>query len=178
MDGAFFLKCFCVFLLIGLTAAKIDVNKLNKTALHRPIFDKKFANAAQVFADDFCDNYEDGDAWPHPDSCQQFFMCWGGDLLELICDDGDLFDPVDLVCDDADYVDCLDEPWPPGPDPDPECPPPGSTEIVFLPSIYCDEFYICINGQPILLQCRPGQHWNIEKGKFFLIRISENFNFS
>lgn len=82
----------------------------------------------------------------------------------MICDEGDLFDPWDAVCDSADSVTCLDDFPPDGnfPDGDLACPPPGSNEIRFLPSVYCDEFYICVNGQPVLLQCRPGQHWNIE----------------
>lgn len=23
-----------------------------------------------------------------------------------------------------------------------------------------DEYYICVNGNPVLQQCREGQHWN------------------
>jgi len=51
--------------------------------------------------------------------------------------------------------------WPPG---DMLCPPPGSNELVFLPSEYfCNHFYVCINGNPIQQECRPGQHWNANR---------------
>jgi Chitin binding Peritrophin-A domain len=165
MVGVELLKSFCVFTLIGLVAAKLNVNKLNVTALHKPDISSSFDKAQPFWDPDFCNDFEDEDAFPHPDSCEEFLICWGGELWEMICDEGQLFDPIDSVCDDADYVECLDDPWGPDPDPDSECPPPGSSEVRFLPSIYCDEFYICINGQPILLQCRAGQHWNIEEGK-------------
>lgn len=40
------------------------------------------------------------------------------------------------------------------------CPFPGSNELRFLPSEYCDSYYICVNGNPVLTPCRNGLHWN------------------
>lgn len=157
------LKCFCVFLFFGLEAeAKLDASKVNVDKFHTPQI-RSTSRAAQPFWDpDFCNDWEDLDAFPHPDSCWQYVICWNGELWEDECPIGQLFDPWEGVCDDEDVVICLGDEWPETP-PDDECPPPGSNEVRFLPSPYCDEFYICINGQPILLFCRPGQHWNIEQ---------------
>lgn len=52
-------------------------------------------------------------------------------------------------------------------DPDPEWPedsecPTNTNDVVFLPGAYCDEYYICINGEPRRMECRQGQHWNEE----------------
>ena len=139
---------------------KLDSNKLNGTAVGKP----QSSSIQKYWDPDFCDDYEDMDAFPHPDSCQEYLICWGGLLLEQICPEGTLFDPIDAVCDPADQVTCIGDFPPDGNWPDDDlCPPTGSNEVRFLPSMYCDEFYICINGQPVLLQCRPGQHWNIEK---------------
>lgn len=171
MISELLLKCFCVFLLVGFATAKFNLSKVNVTAFQKPHFGSNVDKSQPFWDPDFCEDYEDLDAFPHPDSCEEFLICWQGELWEMICDEGQLFDPWDLVCDDADYVECLEDPWPePDPDPDSECPPPGSSEVVFLPSVYCDEYYICINGQPILLQCRPGQHWNVKEGKIHMIQ--------
>jgi hypothetical protein len=172
MFGENMLKCFCVLMFCGLATAKISLSKFNATALHKLSVTTHLDKAQPFWDPEFCNDFEDLDAFPHPDSCEEYLICWDGELWEMICDDGMLFDPVDLVCDDPDYVECLDDPWP-EPDPDNECPPPGSSEVVFLPSIYCDEFYICINGNPILMMCRPGQHWNMEKGETLK---TENFH--
>lgn len=160
MVGVNLFKCFCILLVLGLAdaVAKFDVSKLNVSALFKPFI--SHVQRAQTFWDpDFCNDWQDGDAFPHPDSCQEYLICWQGELWEGICDPGLLFDPWDAYCDDADNVVCLDDQWPE----DNDCPPFGSTEIRFLPSYYCDEFYICINGEPVLWFCRPGQHWNAVK---------------
>lgn len=44
---------------------------------------------------------------------------------------------------------------------DSEC-PLHSSEPIFLPGPYCDEYYICLNGVPHIMICRKGQHWNME----------------
>jgi len=151
-------KLFCVLLFVGLASAKIDASKFNSNTLRRPVI-RSTSSSARLFWDpNFCLDWNDMDAFPHPDSCAEYLICWGGELLELTCPDDMLFDIIDLVCDHPDFVVCLGDPWPPTEDPD--CPPAGSNEIRFLPSNFCDEFYICINGQPVLHFCRPGQHWN------------------
>jgi Chitin binding Peritrophin-A domain len=162
--GAMILKNVCLFAFIGLVAAKFEKKKFDHSNKHK--LTKNHEMVLLNFDPNFCNDFKDWDMFPHPDNCKEYLMCWDGELFEKICAEGELFDPFEGYCDDAANVICLDEPWP-EPDPEPdfdECPPPGSSEIRFLPSIYCDEFYICINGQPILLQCRPGQHWNIDEG--------------
>jgi len=161
---------FIYCLLLGLALSrfvdcrKFDINKLNVTALHKPQVSATGMSRAgfQPFWDpNFCNDWQDLDAFPHPDSCAEYLICWQGELWEQECPPGMLFDPWDAFCDYEEYVVCLDD-LPEGPWPDDDlCPPPGSNEVRFLPSLYCDEFYICINGQPVLLQCRPGQHWNV-----------------
>ena len=89
------------------------------------------------------------------------------EVLELgECPEDMLFDSVDLVC-DYDNIICwepeVETEEPEIPNPDSECPPRGSTDIVFLPSKNCNEYYICHNGVPNLFFCRPGSHWNADK---------------
>ncbi|CRL03885.1 CLUMA_CG017009, isoform A [Clunio marinus] len=152
-------KCLCVLTLIGLAAAtrpKFDITKFNSTTfVHKPY----------TWDPDFCDDWVDQDTFVNPERCEGFLMCWGGELIELDCPPGMIFDFMDLVCDTPDRAVCwLDaENMPPPGTPDNGCPPPGSDEVRFLPSDFCDEFYICINGEPIPLQCAPGLHWNIEQ---------------
>lgn len=156
-----FFMSFCAFAIIGLTSSKkIERQKFNATTIHKP-FIKNTVEPAQSFWDnDFCNDWDDLDAFPNPDNCYQYLICWGGVLYEDECVFGELFDPWEGFCRDENLVTCLDA-WPDYPEPDELCPPPDSTEIRFLPSEYCDEYYICLNGQPVLLYCRPGQHWNM-----------------
>lgn len=141
------LKFLCFLTLLSLAVgAKLNVSVIDKAALRKPQLSASFNG----WDPDFCNDHQDMDTFPHPDSCKEYFMCWQGELWELECDEGMLFDRWDGVCDYAEFVDCFDD----------ECPPLGSNEVRFLPSEFCEEFYICINGQPILLFCRPGQHWN------------------
>lgn len=32
--------------------------------------------------------------------------------------------------------------------------------IEYYEKTFTDEYYICINGRPVLFVCRDGQHWN------------------
>lgn len=160
--GGEFLKCFCVLAVLGLASSvKIDISRFNATALHKPHIKSTVQSAQFVWDPDFCNDFDDWESFPHPDNCYQFLMCWEGALWEMECDPGELFDPWTGFCEDEEYVECLDNNWPDYPDPDAECPPAGSDEIRFLPSHYCEEYYICINGWPVLMHCRPGQHWNV-----------------
>lgn len=159
-----FLKCVCVLVALGFASStKLDRNQFNAMTIHKPLINST-ARSAQTFWDpDFCNDYEDLDAFPHPDSCWQYLICWFGELYEDECPHGEMFDRWNGYCDDEANVVCADDENPNYPDPDEMCPPANSNEIRFLPSEYCDEYFICLNGQPVLLYCRPGQHWNIEK---------------
>lgn len=95
-------------------------------------------------------------------------MCLDEQLEAGQCDDDMYFDALDLVCDYFDYVTCFEPeseeiPVEEIPNPDSECPPRGSTNVVFLPSKNCNEYYICINGVPNVVSCRPGSHWNADR---------------
>ena len=115
-------------------------------------------------------------------------MCANEILEEGQCTDGLYFDYRDSVCDLFESVKCWVPDYPDYPDypeepeiiipenpeiitpeipeeinPDSECPMNGSTDIVFLPSKNCNEYYICHNGVPNLFFCRQGSHWNAER---------------
>lgn len=105
-------------------------------------------------------------------------MCINEVLEAGRCADNMFFDSLDMVCDFFEYVTCYEPDYeivetttnppvvttPKAPEeipiPDSQCPPRGSTEIIFLPSKNCNEYYICHNGLPNLFFCRPGTHWN------------------
>ncbi|CRL07566.1 CLUMA_CG020531, isoform A [Clunio marinus] len=159
------MKCLCVLTIIGLAAAtrpKFELTSFNSTTfVHKPYIPR---NDAEPFWDpNFCDGWRDRDIFVHPERCEGFLMCWGGELLEFDCPRGMIFDFMDLVCDFPDQAVCWMDARPPPVIPDNHCPPPGSNEVRFLPSVNCDEYYICMNGRPVLLQCAPGQHWNIQE---------------
>lgn len=141
-------KALCALAILGLASgAKINPKQVDISALKKLSFNATF----QPFWDDsFCDDFEDFDAFPHPDSCQEYLICYGGVIFEGSCPAGQLFDPWNGWCEWADNVQCLTD----------VCPPPGSNEVRLLPSEWCEWYYICINGVPALVPCRPGQHWN------------------
>lgn len=155
------LKFLCVIAFLGLASARKFTGQLNATSLRKPNF-KTNSEVIQAYWDpDFCSYWEDNDVFINPEDCSGYLICWNGELLEMWCEPGMLFNPVDLFCDPKDEVQCLDGSWPPPGQDDDLCPPAGSNEVRFLPSNNCNEFYICMNGNPVLLECRPGQHWNI-----------------
>lgn len=44
-----------------------------------------------------------------------------------------------------------------------EC--PNTFGLSFISSrTSCEEYYICFNGSPSLAKCKPGLHWNQERG--------------
>ena len=142
------LKFFCVLTLLGLTEAaprNFNSSSIDFTALVEPTFSETIR---PFFPDDFCDDYIDTPQifFPYPDDCSMYVMCTFGDFWIMNCTEGQLFDPIELWCYPEDEVTCLDipNPTPPGDD---LCPPPGSNEVRFLPSEFCDSYYICMNGQ-------------------------------
>jgi len=138
------LKCLCVASLVGLAVS---------AALQgRPYFDNSF-----------CDDFVDDDRFPHYESCAMYLTCWGGEIYEMTCLEGDLFDAIRLICDEAQFVTCLEDveqtdPTPQDPD-DGFCPSNG---IVFRESQNCNEYYLCVNGEALLRVCHQDLHWNIE----------------
>ena len=138
------LKCFCVLTLLGLTAGAprfFNASSIDFAALTEQT---AFWNNID------CADHEDGARFPHPQSCKWYLICDGGELKPGTCEVGELFNPIYRECDPEDEVTCLEIPDP-TPDPTPPgddlCPPPGSNEVRFLPSEFCDSYYICMNGQ-------------------------------
>lgn len=100
-----------------------------------------------------------------------WISCLGGIFGEGSCD---IIEGVQLefnhlisACQPPGSFECQTEfptftstPSPEDPGVDNGCPPPGSDQLVFIESEFCDEFYICINGQRIIQQCRDGLHFN------------------
>lgn len=94
MVGEKCLKCFVIFALTGLAVAKFDVNKLNFTTLHKTFSSSQTENLQPYEWDpDFCNEDNNEEAFPHPDSCKMYLICWNGELWEDTCDPGQLFDP-------------------------------------------------------------------------------------
>jgi hypothetical protein len=156
-------QCFCVLALVGLVAAR---SNQQISALKRGS-SLSFSKAKPFWGDYIdCNEYDDETLLPNIYNCRDFFMCWGGELFEFSCEEGEIFSRETNFCEDENETECVEEPWP---DPDEEvdegCPPPGSNDLVFLPSFYCDEYFICINGRAIPMLCRPGLHWNMYEGK-------------
>lgn len=124
-----------------------------------------FEFAASQWDDSFCDNLPDLQYVPHPNgNCQEYMICFQGLLYEEICPEGELFDPFQTACVDAAEANCDEDiiivTEPPDDSEWNGCPPPGSFELVYFTATNCNEYYICINGERILLACGPGLHWN------------------
>lgn len=102
----------------------------------------------------FCEenNVPDGIWFTHPwGDCQWFISCWGGGQTNIgqCTPEGTWFIPgpgnSDGQCvfpQPNDVCETEDPVWPPANGG--ECPPPGSNDLVFLPSEYCDTFYVCM----------------------------------
>lgn len=99
-----------------------------------------------------CVGLNNGDSFVVRGDCQAYLMCWEGEVFEMWCSGGQLFDPQLLICRPENEVQCTDLQR--------SCPPAGSNELRFLPSDFCDSFYVCVNGRPAPAFCRTGQHWN------------------
>jgi hypothetical protein len=117
------------------------INFLMTASVRKYSWDKDFCRS--VGAHDF-------DAFPHPDSCQLFLICYGGELFEGSCPAGELFDRWDGGCFHADTVQCDDDVVAP-PTHLPECP---SFWIGQLPLTQkCGMFIHCNNGIRTIQSC-------------------------
>lgn len=143
-------KLFCVASLLGLAAAgMVDVDT---TKLRKPVVSA--FNAQPHWDVNFCRGRRDMDAFAHPDSCEQYLICWQGTLWEQTCPRGTSFDARNSVCTPAHNPACLNNP--PAPN---VCPQTALNQLTFLAGPTCEEFVICVNGVSSTRQCRPGQHW-------------------
>lgn len=148
-----FLKGFCIAVVVGCAAGvKIDASNVNSALLHKP--DAMNVQGTPFWDASFCRDRDDFESFPHPNSCNEFLMCYNSELWEMTCPVGELYDAWRGVCDDARNVKCLDE----------RCPPKGSNEVRFLPADQCDQFIRCFDGEPHLFTCPVGRHWNSNLG--------------
>lgn len=152
MFGVNFLKAFCVVASVGLAASiKFDATKLDTASLVKPILKEL---ATPFWDNDFCRDFDDLTAFPHPDSCQEYLICYDNQIFEGQCPPGQLFDAWNGFCDRAENVKCLNHGQ------DSRCPPRGSNEVRFLRGPQCNQFYLCFDGEPHLFTCHQGSHWN------------------
>ena len=81
--------------------------------------------------------------------------CLDGDISTGRCEEWEYFDSELKHCVEKDQFDCQIVPGP-------EC--PDSFGISFIPSSEsCEEYYLCVNGDPHTMNCRAGLHWNQDK---------------
>jgi hypothetical protein len=161
---------FFAFTFIGLAAA-VSIEPRNFSSEHL----EKVKPFSSRNID--CSQYPDKTVFPDIHDCYRYLICDGGELFHEFCPEGHIFNRDENLCDDPDYydVECINDPE--YDDYDERCPPPGSNDLVFLPSMYCDEFKICINGFPVIVMCRPGLHWNKEEGLDSLWGCSQRTSF-
>lgn len=125
---------------------------------------------------------------PDPEDCTKFYLCVFGVATEYKCPDGTHFSPVILDCLPEEEAGCTattisppetttsdqTEPSPESTtlgqtsspetttsgqtEPPPFCPPEGSVSIPHPTD--CTKFYVCVSGEPILLDCPPGLHFS------------------
>lgn len=73
---------------------------------------------------------------PFPNSCQQYFTCANGQLIERDCGPGYAFDYVAEDCDTELKADCL------------VCPPQTPPKLTYYPDKKdCNGYYLCLNGE-------------------------------
>lgn len=94
---------------------------------------------------------------PVTNSCTDYLLCVNGDATPVSCGDGFLFDPAIQSCNTAAEVACVVNSCPPAPD------------TGFIPSNRnCNEYFICLDGQPQLQKCIDGLHFDIAQKKCVL----------
>lgn len=139
------------FIIILLLISCISAAKIRNRPSRRP------AKARFYWYPEVCQEYPDYDAFPHEEACDMYWECQSdGIAVERFCPEGEVFDYEYYVCWDEGIC------WWDAPEENSEC-PTNSNDLIFLPGDKCDNYYICINGQPTLMFCRPGMHWNMDK---------------
>jgi hypothetical protein len=108
---------------------------------------------------------------PHPEFCDRYFECRGGQLFrKRLCADGLAFDPDKHTdSDPCDYIHnikgkCKTRPKLQTPQPgDGFC--PRQNGVYQSPNEFeCEKFYSCLNGVGTLQQCADGLHFDPELG--------------
>ncbi|KAG7300326.1 hypothetical protein JYU34_015915 [Plutella xylostella] len=94
---------------------------------------------------------------PHPD-CSKFYKCAYGEPVEQDCPAGLLYNQKQQYCDYPENVSCgqtaRSGEWLPN-----GC-PSSPTVHWLLPAENCNQYYQCVRGDKVLLQCMAGLHYN------------------
>ncbi|XP_019545234.2 probable chitinase 10 [Aedes albopictus] len=98
---------------------------------------------------------------PHPSDCSKFLSCHWGNLVELSCPNGTLWNDGIKACDLQANVNCTLEPATTTA-PVEKCPEQYNPDHqVYLPHEDCTKYYICSwGGVAIEQKCPPNLHWN------------------
>lgn len=95
---------------------------------------------------------------PHPHNCQGYFICNEGTLIQHSCDAGSHFNARRFQCESPLTANC--EPMRivvPQTPLLPDCTRGGD----FFPNLVnCKQYFICVNRQPMAMECPDGFLWN------------------
>lgn len=91
---------------------------------------------------------------PHSSSCNKYVQCVNGFAVEEDCARGLFFSPDQQMCTPEWQANCVVEQSP--------CPTWTDPEnLVFLSNgMQCSQYFMCYNGQPIVMQCASGLTFN------------------
>jgi len=92
-------------------------------------------------------------ALQHPEYCDQYYLCDDNERIDLLCDDGLVFDPKKEQCDLPYAVNCGNRTKLHEPEPTPHCPRKNGMYPV---EGSCDQFYHCTEGIAGLIKCPTG----------------------
>lgn len=156
--GEIIFKSICAIAFLGVVAASpaVGESKTSFIKVYQP------RDSASPFWDPgFCDDWQDMDSFPQPNSCNEYLICWGGELWEQTCPPGMLFDPWDAVCAPASDVTCLDDSH--SNDQLPNC-PAGFFGRQPHPRM-CNSYIRCSNGNRTVQQCPSFQLFDALQGR-------------
>ena len=94
-----------------------------------------------------------------PEQCDAYFRCENGFLTSELCDDGLIYHDKDNLCDMPMRVDCGTR--------ERMQPPRGSGNCprlngLFQHSEFCDQYYFCRIGVPLLVTCPVGLVYDLK----------------
>lgn len=87
------------------------------------------------------------------ESCSEYFLCFHGNALKQECADGFEFSKEKSTCVPDDESKCFINSCPQDDD---------NSEPIFIPSKKCDEYFVCVGGNPIKQTCAKGLHWSVK----------------
>ena len=94
---------------------------------------------------------------PSPENCEIYYICFGGQDMEMKCMRGTHWNNREKMCDLPSIANCEVEIKPT----EPTCPRSGSSYIEDPNS--CERFIYCRDGYMRYQKCPPLQYWNPEK---------------